>query len=193
MEELGIRMKMLVKDVMTNPVITVSEDSTVEEAAKLMAEHNIGCVIVTKDREKPIGIITEHDLVVRVMSKNLRPSEVKSKEVMSSPLITIDSEKTIIEAARMMNKRDIRRLGVMYKGRLEGIITEKDIIAVTPELIETIQEKARIETSASEDVTEPTSMAGYCDRCGQWSDSVKEVEGEFLCEDCRIELSEEFI
>jgi len=149
LEELGIRMKMLVKDVMSSPVITVNEDSTVKEVAKLMAKHNIGCVIVTKDKEKPIGIITEHDLVTRVMSKDLRPSEVKSKDVMSSPLITIESEKTIMEAARIMSKRNIRRLGVMYKGRLEGIIAGKDILAITPELIEIIEERARIETNFS--------------------------------------------
>lgn len=190
MEELGIRMKMLVRDVMSSPVITVNEDSTVEEVAKLMAKHNIGCVIVTQDKEKPIGIITEHDLVTRVMSKDLRPSEVKSKEVMSSPLITIESEKTIMEAARIMSKRDIRRLGVMYKGRLEGIIAGKDILAITPELIEIIEERARIETS-SEGLTESIPMAGYCDHCGQWSEDLKEVEGEFLCEECRIELNRE--
>ena len=191
MEELGIRMKMLVKDVMSSPVITVKEDSTVEEVAKLMAKHNIGCVIVTKDKEKPIGIITEHDLVTRVMSKDLRPSEVKSKDVMSSPLITIESEKTIMEAARIMSKRNIRRLGVMYKGRLEGIIAGKDILAITPELIEIIEEKARIETNFPEELTESVPMAGYCDQCGQWSEDLKELEGKFLCEECRIELNRE--
>ena len=158
LEELGVRMKMLVKDVMSSPVITVNEDSTVEEAAKLMAEYNIGCVIVTKDNGKPVGIITENDLVRRVVSKNLRPSEVKSKEVMSSPLITIDPEKTVME----------------------------------PELIEIIEEKARIENdNLSEEMGESVPMAGYCDYCGQWSENLKEVEGKFLCDECRIELREE--
>ncbi|HDN62548.1 MAG TPA: CBS domain-containing protein [Candidatus Bathyarchaeota archaeon] len=185
-------MKMLVKDVMSSPVITVNEDSTVEEAAKLMAEYNIGCVIVTKNNGKPVGIITENDLVRRVVSKNLRPSEVKSKEVMSSPLITIDPEKTVMEAARLMSKRNVRRLAVMYKGRLEGIVAGKDILAITPELIEIIEEKARIENdNLSEEMGESVPMAGYCDYCGQWSENLKEVEGKFLCDECRIELREE--
>ncbi|MCD6504462.1 CBS domain-containing protein [Candidatus Bathyarchaeota archaeon] len=192
LEELGVRMKMLVKDVMSSPVITVNEDSTVEEAAKLMAEYNIGCVIVTKDNGKPVGIITENDLVRRVVSKNLRPSEVKSKEVMSSPLITIDPEKTVMEAARLMSKRNVRRLAVMYRGRLEGIVAGKDILAITPELIEIIEEKARIENdNLSEEMGESVPMAGYCDYCGQWSENLKEVEGKFLCDECRIELREE--
>lgn len=190
MEELGIRMKMLVRDVMSSPVVTVNENDTVDRAAQLMAEHKIGCVIVTKDSDKPIGIITESDLITRVMAKNLKPNEVKSNEVMSSPLRTIDSEATLMDAARRMSKLNVRRLGVMYKGRLVGILVSKDILAITPELVEIIQEKARIDTDASEEV-ENMPLAGYCDNCGRWSESLKETEGSFLCEECRIELNKE--
>ena len=188
--DMGIRERMLVRDVMSSPVITVNEDETVEKVAQLMDKYRLGCIIVTSKDGKPVGIITERDLVVRVLAKNLLSSKLKAKDVMSSPLMTIGPDATISEAARMMSRLNIRRLGVVYRGELVGIISSKDILAVTPELIEIIQEKARIESqgSSEETETETAPLAGYCDRCGAWSDDLREVEGQFLCEDCRIEL-----
>jgi len=190
MADLGIRSRILVKDVMTSPVITIGEDETVDKVGKLMDKHKIGCVIVnTKKSAKPVGVITERDLATRVVAENLQPSMARAKEIMSAPLVTIDADKTISEAARRMNLLNIRRLGVMYKGNLIGIISSKDILSVTPELIEIIQEKARMNTV--EEIEENPPSAGYCDTCGAWSDTLREVEGSFLCEECRVERSSE--
>ncbi|MEM2091840.1 MAG: CBS domain-containing protein [Candidatus Bathyarchaeia archaeon] len=180
-----IRSSLLVKDVMSSPVITVNEDATADEAARLMRDNNIGCVIVSTRDDKPIGIITERDLVIRVVAENIQPSKITAKEIMSAPLKTIEADKTISEAAREMNRLNIRRLAVMYKGQLVGIISSKDILSVTPELIEIIQERARI--SGGEEVEERVPLAGYCDNCGEWSDNLKEADGSYLCEDCYIE------
>jgi hypothetical protein len=113
---------------------------------------------------------------------------------MTSPLITIDPDVTLQEAARKMSKLNIRRLGVVYKGHLEGIISSKDILAVTPELLEIIQERANIEKEpvAGEEAPEARILAGYCDHCGLWSDALKEVEGMLLCEECQTEMKSEF-
>lgn len=192
MAELGIRERMLVKDIMSSPVIAVSEDESSDKAAALMEKHNLGCVIVTTQNGRPTGIITERDMVTRVVAKDIQPSKVAAKEIMTAPLITITPDETLNEAARRMNRLNIRRLGVMYKGKLLGIISSKDIVAVTPELIDIIQEKARIENeTVTEEVGEQRLLAGYCDNCGRWSDDLGEVEGNFLCEECRIELEEE--
>jgi len=185
MVALEIRSEMLVKDVMSSPVVTADDSTPASDVAKLMEKHNVGCVIINDKTGRPIGIITERDLVVRVVAKNLQPGEVKAKEIMSSPLVTISSEKTVSDAAREMSRLNIRRLGVMYKGELVGIISSKDILAVTPELIEIIQEKARIENQSMVEEHEGFSSAGYCDSCGEWSDDLREVEGSFLCEECR--------
>ncbi|MCX8153394.1 MAG: CBS domain-containing protein [Candidatus Bathyarchaeota archaeon] len=190
MSEIGLRTKMLVKDVMSSPVVTVSEDATSNKVAALMEENELGCVIVTNKEGKPLGIITERDLVIRVLSKNSKPDTVKAKEIMTSPLVTIDPDATINEAAKKMNKLNIRRLGVLYKGNLVGVVSSKDILGVMPELIEIIQEKTRIEKAA--DTEEPVeveeTLSGYCDRCGVFSDNLKNVDGHNLCEDCRVEL-----
>jgi len=187
MEGFEIRSKMLVRDIMSSPVITIDEDSTVDKAARLMRDNRIGCVIVTTKDGKPIGMITERDLAIRVIAENIQPSKVTAKDIMSSPLRTIDADKTINEAAREMNRLNIRRLAVMYRGRLVGIISSKDILSVTPELIEIIQEKAKI--TSTEETEESLPLAGYCDNCGEWSDNLREANGSYLCEDCYAEMT----
>ena len=191
MAEIGLRTRMLVKDVMSSPVITVDEDATVDKAAQLMADGHIGCIVVTSKEEKPSGIITETDFVTRVLAKNIKPNKLTAKEVMTSPLITIDPDETISEAARRMSRLNIRRLGIMYKGNLVGIVSSKDILAVTPELLEIMQERARIEGFVEEEA-QHSPLAGYCDQCGRWSDTLKEVEGNLLCEECQIEFEAEY-
>lgn len=194
MSDIGLRSsRLLVKDVMSSPVITIKENAPANEVAELMGKHDLGCIIVTSKNVKPLGIITERDLVERVLAKNIRPDAAEAKEVMTAPLITIEAGETISEAARRMSRLNIRRLGVMYKGQLVGLLSSKDILAVMPELIETIQERALMEgeNRAQEEVEEEKPLAGYCDHCGVWSDNLKEVNGEFLCEDCRAELLSE--
>ncbi|MGA3059651.1 MAG: CBS domain-containing protein [Candidatus Bathyarchaeia archaeon] len=191
MSEIGLRTKMLVKDVMSSPVVTMAENESSNKAAAVMDKNDLGCIIVTDKAGNSIGIITERDLVSRVLARNLKPDAVKAKEIMTTPLVTIEPDATITEAARRMNRLDIRRLGVFYKGNLVGIISSKDILGVMPELIETIQEKSRIEGANRAEETEEAPVSGYCDRCNVYSDSLKERNGQNICDECRIELEQE--
>lgn len=193
MAEIGLRSKMLVRDIMTSPAVTVREGAPANKVAALMGKHDIGCIIVATKQAKPLGIITERDLVVRVLAKNLKPDTIKAENVMTSPLMTIEPDATIAEAARRMSRLNIRRLGVMYKEQLVGIVSSKDVLGVMPELLEIIQEKAFIEgeNMAEEAEKESTPLAGNCEQCGVWSDDLKEVNGEFFCEDCRADLETE--
>jgi len=193
MSEIGLRPRMLVKDVMTSPVITISEEDTVQEAARLMDKNDVGCIIVVDKERMATGIITERDMITRVLSKNALPSKIKAKKVMTSPLLTIDPDESLTDAARKMSRLNVRRLGVMYRGNLEGLISSKDILAVTPELVEIIQERAKIEKEPALEEEEPAPVAleGYCDHCGRWSEALKEIDGRLLCEECQIELKGE--
>jgi CBS domain-containing protein len=191
MSEIGLRTRMIVKDVMSSPVVTLGEDATSNKVAHVMDENELGCVIVTNKAGKPVGILTERDLVIRVLAKNLMPDAIKAKEIMTSPLVTIEPDATVSEAARRMSRLNIRRLGVTYKGNLVGLVSSKDIIGVMPELIEIIQERSRIEGSIEAEETEEAPLSGYCDRCGVFSENLKDVNGQNLCEDCRIELEDE--
>jgi signal-transduction protein with cAMP-binding, CBS, and nucleotidyltransferase domain len=194
MSEIGMRTRMLVKDVMASPVITVEETAPANKVAELMGDNKVGSVIVVDKTGNAIGIVTERDLVVRVLAKNVAPASAKAKDFMTTPLVTVDPEKTVSDAARMMKKKDIRRLGVLYKGKLVGIVSSKDILDVVPELLEIMQERTRIEGAAgAEDAEEKeeSPLSGYCDRCGLYSENLLEVNGKFLCEDCRIEVEDE--
>ena len=188
MSDIGLRTIMVVKDIMSSPVITLDEKAASNKVAKLMDRNDLGCVIITNKVGKPVGIITERDLVVRVLAKNLVPDATKAKEIMTSPLVTIKPEETISEAARRMSRLDIRRLGVVYKGNLMGVVSSRDILGVMPELIEIIQEKTRIEGAGQDEETEEKPLSGYCDRCEVFSENLKDDNGQSLCEDCRIEL-----
>ena len=174
MAEIGLRTKMLVRDIMSSPVITIDEDETSNKAAVSMEKNDLGAVIVTNEAGKSIGIITERDLVIRVIAKNLKPDTIKCKEIMTTPLVTIEPEATISDAARRMTRLDIRRLGVIYKGNLLGIVSSKDILGVMPELIEIMQERSRIEGADRTEEDEETSLSGYCDRCSAYNESLKE-------------------
>jgi len=182
---------MMVRDVMSSPVVTIDEDEAVNEAAGSMDMHDLGAVIVKNKACKSIGIITERDIVIRVVAKNLKPDTVKAKEIMTTPLVTIEPEASISDAARRMNRLDIRRLGVIYKGNLVGIISSKDVLGVMPELLEIIQERSRIEGEARTEETEEAPLSGYCDRCNAYSDTLKERNGQNICDECRVELEQE--
>jgi CBS-domain-containing membrane protein len=93
----------------------------------------------------------------------------------------------IVDAMRLMDKMNIRRLGVSYKDNLVGIISDRDILRIMPTILEIIRETSKINSNK---VTSRSSTVGYCDRCEIYSTNLRAVEGEFLCEDCRAEEKE---
>ncbi|MCL2135079.1 MAG: CBS domain-containing protein [Candidatus Bathyarchaeota archaeon] len=191
MAEFGLRPKMIVKDVMSSPAITSDENETTNNIATKMAKERVGAVIITNIEEKPIGIITERDLVVRVIAKNKKPDEIKAKEIMSTPLITIEPEASINNAARTMTRQNIRRLGVFYKDNIVGIVSNKDLLGVMPELVEIMQERTQIENSKVAEEIEEAPQTGYCDHCEAYSENLKVINGQNVCAECRIEMDQE--
>lgn len=116
-----------VKEIMTKFVQTIPTGSTVMEAAQIMTKGGIGCIIVT-EKGNPVGLLTERDVISKVASHDLNPSKVFVEKIMSRPIITIDPDEIIDEAALMMSIYGIRRLAVVGKdGMLSGIITTTDI------------------------------------------------------------------
>jgi len=121
------RFPTVISDIMSSPVVTIDKKAKVRDAAQLMTEKRIGSIIITEDG-RPVGIITERDVLERVVSPSRDPTMTETGEVMSSPLITIQREKGILEAMRKMREHDISRLVVMDDGTMVGIVSEKDII-----------------------------------------------------------------
>lgn len=117
----------IVKSIMAKPVVTIDVKHTVYEAAKLMSEKGIGSIVVLENA-KPVGIATERDILQKVVAKRLDPASVKIKEIMSKNLITVSEKTSIIKAIRVMEKNKVRRLLVMEKGKLVGIVTQRDLL-----------------------------------------------------------------
>jgi CBS domain-containing protein len=113
-----------VKEIMTKAVATIGTGRTVLEAAKLMDQQNVGDLVVM-DEGMARGIVTERDLVRRVIAQR-KPLDTKVSEVMSYPLITIEEDCSLRDAARKMVKYKIRRLPVTQDGKLVGIIATSD-------------------------------------------------------------------
>ncbi|MFP3952265.1 MAG: CBS domain-containing protein [Candidatus Bathyarchaeia archaeon] len=114
-----------IRKIMSKPVITITPHKTVREAANLMADRDIECLVVAWG-DRAIGIITEKDLVRKVIAENL-PYNTDVYQVMSKPLITINSDAHLDEAREKMKKYGISRLPVEDEGKLVGIVTVSDI------------------------------------------------------------------
>lgn len=122
--------RLLVKEIMVHDPVTVDSERTVREAALAMDRSEIGCVLVTRRRdgmEKAIGIVTERDLVRRVLTKEGDISDLRVKSIMSSPLIVIDPSATIEEATSIMERNRVRRLPVVDQNGLVGVVTVSDL------------------------------------------------------------------
>jgi len=173
-----------VSDAMRRSVVTVNPEDTVDKALKAMVELDIGCVIVS-DKEKPIGIITDSNLLERVFSKGRDPAKVKAREVMSHPLRYVSPDKDIEEAAALMRDLRLKRLPVVEKGRLVGLITETELINISPALFEIAAENIKLRSSFPS--SSPHSVSGICDSCGNYSEDLRLVDGILVCPDCREE------
>ena len=115
-----------VKEAMRKHVVTIDEDASTVEAAKLMSEGRSGCVIVLR-AGKPVGIVTENNLTLKVISKGLEPDKVKIKDVMTSRIISVDPDVDLYEAVRLMTRHNIRRLPVIRDDVLYGILGPREL------------------------------------------------------------------
>ena len=117
-----------VKDVMKTNVISIDSSMTVKDAACMMDDANVGCIIITKENT-PSGILTERDFVKKIASKNKALSTPLS-EVMSAPLTIIGPDETVWEAAEMMKQNGIHKLPVQEGNKVIGIITTTDLVEI---------------------------------------------------------------
>lgn len=174
---------------MVSPPITIEESKTIKEAAELMSEKRKGCLIVLRNGS-PVGIISDSDIIKRVVAKDALPSKILVKDVMSSPLITIEEDEDVMEAVRKMKKSNISRLPVLRKGELVGVISLKDIAKSSPEMMELLEYRIKMKEMKMNINTETAS--GICESCGNYSTELKYVNGKWLCESCREDMENEY-
>ena len=134
---------MKVRDIMSRPIIAEDEEALVTKIAKDMEELGIGSVVITKEG-KPAGIITERNIALKVIRKDRRASEVKAKEIMSSPLVTIEPEASVEEACDITAKSGIKRLPVVENNVLIGIVSVRNILTRKPEYVKRFYPEVRV-------------------------------------------------
>ncbi|MEM4373458.1 MAG: CBS domain-containing protein [Nitrososphaerota archaeon] len=118
-----------VRDIVRKPLITVDASDTVRYVAGIMVKNNISGVVVT-DGGRPVGLVTERDLVAKVLAGERDPEALKARDIMSRPLITVDVDTKLSEAIDLMNRKRIRRLVATESGKVVGIFTQRDILAL---------------------------------------------------------------
>lgn len=133
---------LLVRDFMSKNVKTVRVDATVKEAVKKMNKFRIGSIIVIRGK-RPVGIITERDILERIVEPCMEPTAIKVKDIMSSPVIFTRPDVSIEDATSLMSAKKIKKLAVIENDKLVGIVTSMDMIRASPKLINALEELSR--------------------------------------------------
>ena len=149
-------MALKVEDVMVKEVITIDEEASVKEAADIMNKFEIGCVIAVRDG-KAKGILTERDLLKRVVADGKDPAKFKVKEVMTSPLVVAEPGMDLAEAVKLMFQMKIKKLPVVDGKRLVGLVSLTDIARFQPQMIAILKQLAARQAA-------PKSMQKVIDR-----------------------------
>jgi CBS domain-containing protein len=133
----------LVRDIMAKNVKTVRTDDSVHDAVVKMNKFDVGSVIVMNGN-RPVGIITSKNILSRVVEPRLDAGIVRAREIMSSPVITIEPDSSVEDAAKLMAKKRIKKLAVMDKEKLLGVLSTSDIVRANPKQLGILQELLKI-------------------------------------------------
>jgi CBS domain-containing protein len=115
-------MAQLVRELMAEPVVTVMADAPISEAARLMRDADIGDVIVV-NKTKPVGVLTDRDIVVRGIADNRSPGTVTAGEICTTDMVSVAPDAEISQAIALMRRAAVRRLPVMEAGQLIGVLS----------------------------------------------------------------------
>jgi len=132
----------LVRDIMSKDVRVVRPDTSVKEVVATMNKFDIGSIVVVQG-DRPVGIITERDILRRLVEPCLAPETLTARQVMTSPVLTIIETASIEEAAKLMVRKRVKRLPVMNNQKLVGIVTFTDIVTKVPTMLSMLEELVR--------------------------------------------------
>ena len=175
-----------VSEIMKKKVKTIEPAKTVYEAARIMTNNRVGSLVVLR-AGKPVDMITESD-VTTIVSRGLDPKKVKISELRKnrikrpSGLVTAKPSDNILDVTKLMVKNGVKRVPVVQGGKLKGIIADKEILTISPELIEILSEKIKTRISAVPDGS--GTISGMCEECGCYSDRLRQVNEIWVCEEC---------
>jgi len=173
----------LVQEIMTKNVAVIDQNATIQQAATILRKRNIHGLVIVKGKNV-IGVLTDKDIISKVVAENKSPLTVKVKDVMAPKVIVVKPTDSIDEATRTMFANDVSRLPVVdEKGTLVGIITIADMIRVYPGITEIFEEEQDI-TDPQTMLAERTTIEGRCEECDIISEDLVEIDSRWLCNDC---------
>lgn len=132
-------MVLYAKDIMKEYKFMMTEDTTASQAAKVMSNDHVGFAIVQRDG-KPVGIVTEWDFVNKIVAKDFDPKEVKLKDIMNTPLMSVDPKTPTDQVTVLMSKNGVRRLPVVENGKLIGVITSRDVLRIFKDYMDNLSD-----------------------------------------------------
>lgn len=175
-----------VYDCMTTKPISVTQDTSLEECAKVMAKNHVGALVI-KDNHESKGLITEQDIVRKVIAKGINPLTKNVRDFMEKKLITINPNDDIYDALIKMRDSNIRHLPVVDKGKMVGLLTIKDILKIEPSLFEVVVEKFELREEKRKPGDRIIQMEAICQGCGAYVEDARKIKGSLLCERCAAE------
>jgi CBS domain-containing protein len=134
-----------IRDIMSKDVQVVRPDTTAQEVVATMSKFDISSIVVVQ-ADRPVGIITLRDVLEKIAVQCLAPRAVTARQIMTSPLVTIDENATVEEAANLMVRKKVKTLPVMDDDKLVGILTYTDIVFEVPTLLSVMESLCRPET-----------------------------------------------
>jgi signal-transduction protein with cAMP-binding, CBS, and nucleotidyltransferase domain len=170
-----------VSDAMTKNPVVVNSNASISECARIMYENNVGSLIV-KERDL-LGIITEEDIVKKVVSKKLDIEKTTAKNIMESNLFTISGREDIYEALILMKEKKIRHLPVVQNGELIGFLTIKDILKIQPGLSEMVVENFDLKEEDKKSEFFRKKIEGECETCGNFL-NLFYFNSKWVCNEC---------
>ena len=178
----------VVADAMTTKPITSGKDISVQECAQLMKKHDVGSILIMEDQDLA-GIITEKDLVQRIIAPGL-PLDSPIENFISTDLITIAPHQDILDAMKLLEKHDLKRLPVIENEKFVGLLTMKTILKIEPQLFELIADRIELrginpESPLLESFDQELSE-GQCESCGSYSSRLIDDMGKKLCSNCHM-------
>ncbi|MEM0156620.1 MAG: CBS domain-containing protein [Thermoplasmataceae archaeon] len=132
-------MVLYARDIMKEYKFMMTEDTTASQAAKIMSNDHVGFAIVERDG-KPIGMVTEWDFINKIISKDLNPREVLLKDIMNTPLMSVDPKTPTDQVTVLMSKNGVRRLPVVENGKLIGVITSRDVLRIFKDYMDNLSD-----------------------------------------------------
>ncbi len=171
-----------VQEIMKKSVVTIDPELTLADVAKIMTNNRVGSVIIM-DKTKPIGIITDDD-IVGTIAVGKDPKKVKVRGLKKkTKFVTASPDEDVLKVTKRMVKNGIKRVPVIKDGKLLGIVSDKELLLMSPELINILSEKLKMRVSSVASFDQVIS--GICERCEAYSDDLRNVGGRWLCEECR--------